>query len=124
MGVLYRSDASGGRRAGGGSAASLATAGSEAEAVDDAVVAWLAAAGYPPAEAAQVLAGAGGDIDLAAERLFTAWTGASPHCLEYSPRASHSRSKGGDDAGGLFIRLMLSRSPQLSKACSKCMQLP
>ena len=78
VGVLYRSDASGSHRAANGSSASLATTGSEAEAVDDAVVAWLVAAGYPAAEAAQVLAAAGGDIDTAAERLFTVWTGGAP----------------------------------------------
>lgn len=68
-------------------------------ATDAAVVASLEATGFPAAEAAAVLADVGGDIDVAAQRLFSSWTGEVPHgkhfrkaaimdCRQFRPRTS------------------------------------
>jgi Holliday junction resolvasome RuvABC DNA-binding subunit len=80
IGVLYRSgkEQNGiGRRSRVDTSSSTADAAdsNDSEAQHTAVVASLESTGYPAAEAAAVLAEVHGDIDAAAQRLFSTWTG-------------------------------------------------
>lgn len=70
--ILYR-----GGGAAAPSASGLAPSDADAAASEDPYVRWLAAAGYPPAEAAAALAATGGDREAALHELYSAWTGAS-----------------------------------------------
>jgi len=72
VGVLYRKTSGGVARP---AAAELPHEDVAAMEADDALVRWLAAAGYPPGDAAGALAEASGDREAALLHLYSSWTG-------------------------------------------------